>query len=95
MRLEAIDAAEMPGACIRGRVCTPGDPFAARDHLASLSRGKNVRCRHVDANGERSGFQETDHYGRRIARCFAADVDLSCQMIADGFAVERYGKLQC
>lgn len=85
MRLDSIDAPEMPGACRPGRACTPGDPYASRDHLAALTRGQSVRCRQVDL----------DHYGRRIVRCYAGGVDLSCRMVADGFAVERYGRLDC
>jgi len=85
MRLDAIDAPEMPGACRPGRECTPGDPFASRDHLASLTRGRQVLCRQTDV----------DHYRRRIVRCRTDALDLSCQMVADGFAVERYGKLNC
>ena len=95
MRLDAIDAPEMPGACRPGRECTPGDPFAARDHLAALTRGRAVQCRIVDADRRKPGFQETDHYKRPIARCFADEVDVSCRMVADGFAVERYGALGC
>lgn len=85
MRLYAIDAPEMPGACRPGRQCTPGDPFASRDHLASLTAGKEVQCRQLD----------TDHYGRKVVQCFAGDLDLSCAMVQDGFAVERYGRLRC
>jgi endonuclease YncB( thermonuclease family) len=85
MRLYAIDAPEMPGACRAGRVCTPGDPFASRDHLAGLARGKDVRWRQVD----------TDHYGRFVVQAFADGEDLSCAQVRDGFAVERYGKLKC
>jgi endonuclease YncB( thermonuclease family) len=36
-RLYGIDAPEMPGACRPGRECTPGDPYASRDHLKSLT----------------------------------------------------------
>jgi len=85
MRLYAIDAPEMPGACRQGRICTPGDPFASRDHLASLTAGKAVECRQIDL----------DHYGRKVVQCFAGRVDLSCAMVRDGFAVERYGRLRC
>lgn len=85
MRLTSIDAPEMPGSCRPGRQCTPGDPYAARDHLASLTRGRAVRCREVDV----------DHYGRQIVQCFADNVDLSCRMVADGYAVERYRRLSC
>ncbi len=85
MRLYGIDAPEMPGACRPGRVCTPGDPIAARDHLRSLTAGKSVSCRQVDR----------DRYGRSIVRCAADGRDLSCSMVRDGFAVERYGRLKC
>lgn len=85
MRLYGIDAPEMPGACRPGRVCTPGDPYAARDYLASLTAGRSVTCKQVD----------TDVYDRAIVRCAADGADLSCAMVAAGQAVERYGHLRC
>jgi uncharacterized membrane protein YsdA (DUF1294 family) len=85
MRLHGIDAPEMPGACRPGRMCTPGDPYAARDHLRELTRGRSVTCEQVD----------TDRYGRRVVACEAEGVDLACAMIADGFAVPRYGDPGC
>jgi uncharacterized membrane protein YsdA (DUF1294 family) len=84
-RLYGIDAPEMPGACRPGRECTPGDSYAARDHLKSLTDGRQVTCEPLD----------TDVYGRTIVRCAADGVDLSCAMVKDGYAVERYGKLDC
>lgn len=85
MRLYAIDAPEMPGACRPGRWCVPGDPYASRDHLASLTAGRTVSYRVLSV----------DHYGRSVVQAFADGVDLSCRMVADGFAIERYGKLRC
>ena len=85
MRLYAIDAPEMPGACRPGRQCTSGDPYASRDHLRALTAGKAVQCRQLD----------TDRYQRPVVQCFAGGVDLSCSMVQDGFAVERYGRLGC
>jgi uncharacterized membrane protein YsdA (DUF1294 family) len=85
MRLYGIDAPEMPGACRPGRRCTPGDPYAARDHLRALTRGRNVRCEELDM----------DSYGRPVVRCTADGEDLSCAMVASGHAVERYGRLDC
>jgi endonuclease YncB( thermonuclease family) len=85
MRLAGIDAPEMPGGCHKGRVCTPGDPYAARDHLISLTRGHRVTCVQVGH----------DRYRRNIVRCQADGIDLSCAMVADGFAVRRYGPLDC
>jgi uncharacterized membrane protein YsdA (DUF1294 family) len=85
MRLHAIDAPEMPGACRPGRQCTPGDPYAARDYLQGLTAGRTVMCEQVD----------TDSYGRRVVDCTADGVNLGCAMVAGGHAVERYGRLDC
>ncbi len=84
-RIYGIDAPEMPGACRRFRACVAGDPFAARDHLAGLTAGRSISCTQVDR----------DRYGRRVVRCSADGRDLSCAMIADGFAEARYGRLDC
>lgn len=85
MRLQGIDAPEMPGACRRGRVCVDGDPFAARDYLRSLTAGKVLQC--VQA--------ATDNYDRRIVNCTANGVNIGCAMIAAGQAVPRYASLDC
>lgn len=80
MRLQGIDAPEMPGACRPGRRCVDGDPFAARDYLRGLTRGKILQCTQED----------TDSYGRAIVNCMAGPVNISCEMIASGHAVPRY-----
>jgi endonuclease YncB( thermonuclease family) len=85
MRYYAVDAPKMPGACRPGRRCTPGDPCTSRDHLAGLTAGKDVTCRQ----------RGTDHFGRRVVQCFAASVELSCRVVAEGFLVEQYGRLEC
>jgi uncharacterized membrane protein YsdA (DUF1294 family) len=85
MRLHGIDAPEMPGACRPGRECTPGDPYAARDYLRALTRGRAVRCDVVDV----------DHYGRQVVDCTADGQNIGCAMIAGGQAVERYGSPDC
>ncbi len=85
MRLHAIDAPEMPGACRPGRDCTPGDPYKSRDYLAGLTKGHVVECSQVD----------TDTYGRRVVECAADGRSLGCDMVAAGMAVERYGHLDC
>jgi endonuclease YncB( thermonuclease family) len=84
IRLASIDAPEMPGHCRAGRRCTPGDPYAARNYLSFLTRGR-VECRAVD----------TDVYGRTVASCVSDGRDLSCAMVESGRAVERYGWLWC
>lgn len=84
IRLEGIDAPEMPGHCRVGRSCTPGDPHAAKDYLESISRGL-VSCRPI----------KKDVYGRTVARCEAGGRDLSCAMIAADHAVRRYSVILC
>ena len=85
MRLNGIDAPEMPGACRPGRRCVEGDPYAARDQLRSITAGKALQCVQED----------TDSYGRRIVNCTADGVNISCAMIASGHAVPRYAPLDC
>lgn len=85
VRLAGIDAPEMPGHCRKGRECTPGDPYASTDNLKRLVEAGPLQCTEEDV----------DHYGRTIARCRAAGVDVSCQQIADGQAVRRYGDITC
>jgi endonuclease YncB( thermonuclease family) len=85
VRLLSIDAPELAGHCRPGRECTPGDGDASRRNLARLIQGKRVVC-------DRHGF---DAYGRTLARCSTSAVDLSCAQVAQGFAVERYGRLEC
>lgn len=85
MRLQGIDAPEMPGACRPGRRCVDGDPFAARDYLRSLTRGKTLQCVQED----------TDTYDRAIVNCTAGTMNISCAMIESGHAVPRYAPLDC
>jgi hypothetical protein len=85
IRLSSIDAPEMPGHCRPGRECTPGDPYASRANLRSLTAGAAVECRQID----------TDVYGRAIALCRAGGRDLSCAQYESGHAIERYGSLSC
>lgn len=85
MRLYGIDAPEMPGACAKGRRCTPGNPYASRDNLTAITRGQRVQCRQID----------TDRYGRKIVQCYAGRTDISCAQVRARQAVPRYGNLQC
>lgn len=84
VRLLGIDAPELPGHCRAGRVCTAGDGAESKRGLADLIAGRVVRC---EAN-------QRDNYGRLLARCSAGALDLSCAMVARGFAVERYVRLR-
>lgn len=85
VRLTGIDAPEMPGHCAPGRKCAPGDPFASKDALARLLERTPVECRETDV----------DAYGRTVARCKAAGMDLSCAQVADGNAIRRYASISC
>jgi endonuclease YncB( thermonuclease family) len=83
IRMASIDAPEI-SSCAPGRRCTPGDGQAAKAYLYSLTR-ELVTCYQTD----------TDRYGRTVALCKAAGRDLSCDMVASGHAIERYGTLSC
>ena len=85
MRLYAIDAPEMPGACHPGRRCVAGDPVASREALRGLVRRGAVMCRDVD---------RPDRYGRRIVQCCIGRLDLSAEQVRTGAAVPRYGPLR-
>ena len=85
VRLLGIDAPELPGHCRAGRVCTPGDGWASKAALAGMIARRRVSC-----SGE-----HRDSYGRVLASCSAAGTDISCAMVARGFAVERYSRLHC
>jgi endonuclease YncB( thermonuclease family) len=85
VRLASIDAPELPGHCRRGRVCTPGDPFASAEHLQALIAARPLSCRQKDI----------DRYGRIVAYCAVAGQDLSCAQVQSGNAVIRYGSLSC
>jgi endonuclease YncB( thermonuclease family) len=85
IRLYGIDAPELPGHCRKGRRCTPGDPYASTRNLSALLDRGDVQCRTIDH----------DVYGRVVADCTAARVDLSCAQLSGGFAVRRYGNIGC
>jgi uncharacterized membrane protein YsdA (DUF1294 family) len=85
LRLQGIDAPEMPGACRPGRRCVAGDPYAARDALRAITAGRDVQCVQED----------TDSYGRAIVNCTADGVNISCAMIDSGLAEPRYAPLDC
>ncbi len=85
VRLLGIDAPELPGHCRPGRVCTPGDGFAAKRAMAGMIAGRVVTCE----------AKARDNYGRLLARCSVPGIgDLSCAMVARGYAVERYTRLR-
>lgn len=78
LRLNGIDAPELPGHCRAGRHCAPGDPFASKANLAALVNGKRVHW--IDLG--------TDHYGRTIAEAKVGSIDVQCAQL-NGFAIYK------
>lgn len=79
LRLNGIDAPELPGHCRPGRHCAPGDPVASKANLASLIAGKRV---HWTVLG-------TDKYGRTIAQVDSDGVDAQCAQLSGRFAIYK------
>jgi micrococcal nuclease len=79
LRLNGIDAPELPGHCRAGRHCAPGDPVASKANLARLVAGRNVRWYDLG----------TDKYGRTIAQAKVGAVDLQCAQLKGGFAIYK------
>lgn len=87
IRLAAIDAPEMPGACQPGRACAPGDPWRAKAALEGLISGQTVQCKTTGTT-----------YNRIAAWCSVGAKDLSCAMVRNGQAIrlprfDRRGRL--
>jgi endonuclease YncB( thermonuclease family) len=87
IRLAAIDAPEMPGACRRGRSCAPGNPWRSKAALEGLISGRTVECRATGTT-----------YNRIAAWCSVGGTDLSCAMLRSGQAIrlprfDRQGRL--
>ena len=47
VRLSSIDTPELPGSCRPGRICAPGNPYAAKAALQRLIGGRTVQCEPV------------------------------------------------
>lgn len=85
VRLQGIDAPELPGHCRPGRDCAPGDPYVSTEHLRAIIGDATLQCRKTDI----------DRYGRTVARCSAGETDLSCAQLDGGQAIRRYGMIWC
>lgn len=79
LRLNGIDAPEMPGHCRKGRHCAPGDPAASKANLAHLIAGQTVTW--VDLG--------KDRYRRTIAQAKVGSTDLQCAQLGGGFAIYK------
>lgn len=71
LRLNAIDAPELPGHCRPGRRCAPGDPFVVKATLAKWVEGRTVRWVPLGL----------DVYGRTIAQPKAGNRNLVCSLL--------------
>lgn len=76
IRLAAIDAPEMPGACQPRRACAPGDPLRSKAALERLISGRTVECQPTGTT-----------YNRIAAWCSVGATDLSCAMLRGGQAI--------
>ena len=76
-RLHAIDAPELHQTCssASGADCPCGRD--AQKALRALVSGHDLSCR----------ILETDHYGRAIANCLQADLDINAEMVRLGWAI--------
>lgn len=74
VRLNGIDAAELPGHCRRARHCAPGDPVAQKAVLAGIVQ-RPVKIYPI----------KSDHWGRTVATVVdARGENASCTLIAAG-----------
>lgn len=76
IRLEGIDAPETGQTCSRADGSLWGCGNAASAELERLVRGQTVSC---DATG-------LDKYGRTLAVCFVAGIDINADIVKRGFA---------
>lgn len=92
IRLAGIAVREIDGSCRRGHPCPSPSGVAARDQLVKLLGGAfgTMQTGHVVVRGPALRCQsEGSAKGERTAaRCWTpAGVDLSCAMIASGYAL--------
>jgi endonuclease YncB( thermonuclease family) len=83
IRLSDLDAPELDQTCGDGNGAEWPCGRDARDHLAGLVEGATVRC----------APEETDQYGRLVARCETDGEDIGAAMVEAGFAVASFGYL--
>jgi micrococcal nuclease len=81
VRLNGIDAPEMPGHCRKGRVCVAGNPYDSRASLASLTTAVTTILP-----------LKIDRYGRTVAEVKLGSIgweDASCAQIRRGQAIYK------
>src|SRR3546814_18539515 len=83
IRLQGIDAPELPGPCRPGRVCAPGDPYPSSDTLRQLVSGVGLSCHQTD----------THTYSHLGSLCDVGGVHLACEQVRHGAPLRRYTHL--
>ena len=86
MRLYGIMAPPSNASCNNNFNCSDDPATLARDHLAELTRGQQIFCTAVG---------KAKHSPVRTVRCTVNRVDVSCVMVADGFADKIDKALDC
>lgn len=82
IRLFGVDAPEMDQNCQRPDGSDWDCGRWSRDEVRRITKGADLRCVR----------QDTDKYGRMVARCFLGDQDLAEQLVRDGvvFSYPQY-----
>ena len=95
IRLAGIAAREIDGTCKPGHPCPARSGIEARDHLVRLLGGSKGKLRtghiRVSAPAMRCISMGGGKGDRTAAFCSLGRVDLSCQMVRDGYAL-RWGR---
>lgn len=76
VRLWGIDAPESRQSCLRVEIAYPCGQLATQ-HLGALIAGREVTC----------APRTRDRYGRMVALCRVANLDLGAAMVRDGWAL--------
>ena len=88
--LRCDNVPEASGRVRLARIDTPerGQPGfdEATSSLAALVRGREVTCRWADADPRTARIEWHDRFGRRVAFCSAAGIDLGTEQQARGYA---------
>jgi uncharacterized membrane protein YsdA (DUF1294 family)/endonuclease YncB( thermonuclease family) len=89
MRLYGIKAPPPITSCNSNFNCADDPGTLARDHLAELTRGQEIICTDVEP------AKRNKKAPARTVRCTIHQIDLSCAMVADGFAEKIDKALDC
>jgi uncharacterized membrane protein YsdA (DUF1294 family) len=95
MQLYGIRAPPPIAACNNNFNCADDPATLSRDHLAELTRGQEILCTVIGTGiGTGTGRGDAKRAARTV-RCTLHHIDLSCTMVADGFAEKIDKALDC